>query len=250
VWLNRPRQRTALAFDAMAWKANARPGQKIPDGALVVLSFDGSRGSVDPNRSPDHTGLVATEIATGHQVKLGHWDPDKYPGRMIPRDLVNIAVDDAFTRFVVWRMYCDPPGWDSEIAGWKAQYGELQQLLRVGGRAERVVEWFTWRERAIAFACANYATAIEQGDVTNDGDPAFAAHIGAAHKRYVNVRDDKGNRLWTIAKERPGSPIKIDLAMCGVLGWEARSDAIAAGAIAETAEFHSVYEERGALAWV
>ena len=222
VWLNRLKKRTEIAFDAQAWKKNAEGhvGQKIPDGASVVLSFDGSRGSVDPKRSPDHTGLVATEIATGHQVRLASWDPAKYEGRMIPRAEVDVAVDDAFTRFLVWRMYADPPDWDSEIATWKAKYG-----------AERVIEWFTWRERAIGTACANYAQAIVNGEVTNDGDPVFAAHIGNAHKRLVNARNDKGERLWTIFKERVGSQLKIDVAICGVLGWEARTDAIAAGAL-------------------
>lgn len=231
VWLNRLIKRTELAFDAEAWKRNARPDYRIPDGAAVVLSLDGSRGSPDLDYIPDHTWLVATEILTGHQEKLGHWDPLDYPDRMIPRDLVDLAVDDAFVRFDVWRFYFDPPGWDTEGAGWKAKYG-----------ADRVIEWFTWRERPMAFAVGNYARAIEAGTVTHDGDPAFAAHVGNAHKRYVSARDDQGKHLFTIAKERPGSPHKIDLAVCGVLSWEARTDAIAAGVLNVEPEGPSVYE--------
>ena len=47
------------------------------------------------------------------------------------------------------------------------------------------------------------------------------------------MRDDNGNRLWTIQKEREGSQLKIDLAMCGILSWEARNDAVSAGVLTE-----------------
>ena len=46
------------------------------------------------------------------------------------------------------------------------------------------------------------------------------------------MRDEQGKPLWLIQKERPDSPHKIDLAMAGVLSWEARTDAIAANALA------------------
>jgi hypothetical protein len=241
VWLGRKKQRTEIAFDVEAWKRHRRwttdpetglttiaehqptptaVPYRIAKDALVALGFDGSRGSVDPHRSPDHTGLVATEISTGFQQKLGHWDPADYPGRMIPRDQVDIVMDDAFEYFTVWRLYADPPDWDSEIAGWVGKWGK-----------ERVVEWFTYRERPIGFATANYAKAIASGECTNDGDPELTAHIGHAHKRLVNARDDHGERLWTIQKERDGSQLKIDLAMAGDLSWECRTDAIAAGVL-------------------
>jgi hypothetical protein len=234
VWLNRTVKRTAVAFDMESWKTNTRPRLAIPDGSLVTLGFDGSRGSVDPRLSPDHTGLIATDVLTGHQVQIGHWDPQAYGG-MIPRAQVDIAVDDAFSRFNVWRLYADPPGWDSEISAWRAKYGD-----------ERVIEWFTWRERVMGFACANFANAIATGELTNDGSPELTAHVGHAHKRWLNIRDDKGDRLWTVQKERDGGQLKIDLAVCAILSWEARSDAIAAGA-GTVAPFVSVYEERGFL---
>lgn len=235
VWLNRKRKRSEMAFDAERWKANARPKYAIAKGAGVVAGFDGSRGSTRPDRAdpPDHTGLVVTEIATGHQVKFGHWDPLAYGG-MIPRELVDVAVDELFATFDVWRLYADPPGWDDTIARWAGQYGK-----------DRVVEWFMWRPRPTGFAMRNYALAIDAGTCTNDGDPEFTAHIGRAHRRMLAERDDKGDRLWTIEKERDGSPLKIDLAAAGSLSWEARTDAIAAGLLVPAEA--SVYESRGIL---
>jgi hypothetical protein len=137
-----------------------------------------------------------------------------------------------FHQFNVWRLYADPPDWDSEIAMWKSKYGE-----------EVVREWPTWRERPIGFVMANYAKAIETGECINDGDDAFTAHIGHAHRRYVNARDDRGERLWTLQKEREGSQLKIDLAMAGGLSWECRTDAIAAGALNLEPEGSSAYED-------
>jgi hypothetical protein len=231
VWLNRALKRAEIAFDVEAFKRSAKPAYRIAEGAQVALGFDGSRGSADPRRIPDHTGLIATEIETGFQHKLGHWDPADYPNRQIPRDEVDAVMDDAFRRFDVWRLYADPPDWDPEISGWQGRYG-----------SERVIGWFTWRERAMGFAVANYAQAIALGIVSNDGDPDFTAHIGHAHRRYVTSRDDKGERLFVIDKEREGSQLKIDLASAGTLSWECRNDAIAAGA---TEPRISVYEERG-----
>ena len=231
VWLNRTVMRNEIAFDVEAFKKTSDPGYRIPPKAQIALGFDGSRGTVDPRRSPDHSGLVATELATGFQQTLGHWDPNDYPDRMIPREDVTAAIDEAFLTWDVWRLYADPPDWDPEIASWRGRHG-----------TEKVVEWFTWRERAMGFACQNYAQAVALGLVGNDGHPGLVAHVGHAHKRLVNARDDKDLRLWVIQKEREGSQLKIDLASAAVLSWEARTDAIAAGALEERP---SVYIERG-----
>ena len=55
-------------------------------------------------------------------------------------------------------------------------------------------------------------------------------HVGNARRQDLTQRDEQGKALWLIRKERPDSPLKIDLAMAAVLSWEARIDAIAAGA--------------------
>src|SRR4029079_19082234 len=71
VWLNRTVMRNEIAFDVEAFKKTSDPGYRIPPKAQIALGFDGSRGTVDPRRSPDHSGLVATELATGFQQTLG-----------------------------------------------------------------------------------------------------------------------------------------------------------------------------------
>jgi len=235
VWLDRLVRRTEMAFDTERWKRLAGLPldtglrdlrYQIPKGALVAGCFDGSRRD-------DHTGLVLTEVATGFQQKFGYWRPEDYNGE-IPGELVDVRIDQMFSDYDVWRLYADPPYWTSELAAWAARYGE-----------ERVVAFHTYQGRRMGFTMRAYAEAILTGGLSHDGDPDFAANIGNAHKRLLNERDDKGARLWTIQKERDHSPLKIDLAVAGGIAWQARTDAIAAGATATQTE--SVYETESLL---
>jgi hypothetical protein len=116
-------------------------------------------------------------------------------------------------------LYCDPPYWETCVAEWSGQFGE-----------ERVVMWPTNRHRKMADACRAYTNAITDGSLTHDGDPDLARHVANCHRKDLAQRDDEGRPLWIVTKERPGSPLKIDFAVAGILSWEARRDALAAGA--------------------
>jgi hypothetical protein len=59
---------------------------------------------------------------------------------------------------------------------------------------------------------------------------ALERHHRNAYKQKLAVKDDKGVHLHTLAKDRDDSPNKMDAAPASVLAWEARGDAIAAGA--------------------
>jgi hypothetical protein len=213
VWGNQWVAGGEKAFDVKAWRAHTEP-QPVPDNTLIVAFFDGSRWN-------DHTALVGTVVATGYQFVIGHWVPD--PHRGIATSDVDQAVDSMFDRWNVWRLYCDPPHWEDDIDRWKGRHGD-----------DRVKDWPTNRPKQMAEACRLYQAAIVDGTVTNDGDPAMAQHVGNAVRHYelyeIEV-DGHTEPLWTIRKERPDSPNKIDLAICGVGSWEARGDAIAAGAL-------------------
>lgn len=216
VWLNRPLRGSERAFDGAKFKALGQPGYRIADGASVVLGFDGSR-------SNDATGIVATELRTGHQAVVGLWENrEGVPGWEVPARDVDRAMTEAFERWEVERAYCDPYWWESYVAQWAGRFGE-----------KVVVEFRTNRLKLIAYALKAYALAIEQGELSHDGSEPFVRHISNACRSLTNYHDDDGNRMWTIQKERPGSPFKIDLAMAGCLSWQARLDAIASGALEE-----------------
>ena len=76
---------------------------------------------------------------------------------------------------------------------------------------------------------------MNTGELSHDGDEQFARHIKNAVKWPTKYRDELGNTLFIIGKDRPDSPEKMDAAAAGVLSWEARGDAIAAGATPEDA---------------
>ena len=77
-------------------------------------------------------------------------------------------------------------------------------------------------------------TAVRQGEMTHDGDSRLARHVANAHKLYVRLRVDDGERRpFVLQKDRPNSPRKIDAAVAGILADHARNDAIAAGELVE-----------------
>jgi len=230
VWLNRLVRSSERAFDIGNWDSLADADYEIPAGALVTLGFDGGRWH-------DSTGLVVTEVSTGFQSAIGLWEkPELIPDDEweVPADEVELVVSEAFARWSVWRMYCDPPYWESLVADWAGRYGE-----------KRVLEWWTNRVKAMAYAVKAFNSAIESGEILHDGNPHYRRHLANAVKKVLAMRDETGQPLFTIYKERPDSPFKIDLAMCGILAWEARNDALAAGVRVKK---RSAYEERGLLA--
>lgn len=225
VWLNRLVRASERAFDAERWKALADVEHHPAPGCMITLGFDGARWH-------DSTAVVGTEILTGFQWLVGLWErPPNVPEWEVPVGEVKAAVADAFATWDVWRMYCDPPYWETTVAEWAGEFGE-----------KRVLEWWTNRPKPMAYAIRAFDTAINSGELRHDGNRHLARHVGNAVRKILNVRDEEGKPLWTIYKERPDSPHKIDAAMAAVLSWEARCDAVAAGVGVVRP---SVYERRG-----
>lgn len=227
VWLNQLVRASERAFDIEQWNRLADTGYAIPDRAPVTLGFDGARWH-------DSTAVVATEIATGFQTLIGLWEKPvdtQIDDWEVPADLVDGVIEEAFGRWQVWRLYCDPPYWESSVAEWAGRYGET-----------RVVEWWTNRQRQMAYAIRGFHNAVQAGELLHDGNPHLARHVGNAVRRVLTMRDDEGKPLWTVYKEASDSPFKIDALVAAVLSWEARSDALAAGMGVRRA---SIYESRG-----
>lgn len=229
VWLNRLVRSSERAFDVLKWDNLADPDYEIPAGALVTLGFDGARWH-------DSTGVVVTEISTGFQSVIGLWEkPELIPDGdwEVPAADVDLVVSQAFERWDVWRFYCDPPYWESMVSDWAGRYGD-----------KRVLEWWTNRVKAMAYAVKAFNNALESGEILHDANPHYRRHLGNAVKKVLAMRDETGQPLFTIYKERSDSPFKIDLGMAGILSWEARNDALAAGLRVKK---RSAYEERGLL---
>lgn len=231
VWCNRLVKGATQAFDVVRWQELVKPSPVKP-GDLIVLGFDGAQFF-------DSTALVATHVETGFQWLLGLWErPKLLPTDQtwqVPADDVDRAVRDAFSVYDVWRLYADPAYWQSWLAAWRGEFGE-----------ERVIEWLTTRRLQMARAIEGFTTAIKTGTVSHEGHKDVTRHIANARREELKgYRDEQGKPLCLIRKERPDSPLKMDAAMASVLSWEARTDAIAAGA--EATGGKSVYETRGMM---
>lgn len=212
VWLNQQWRASDQAFDAVAWKDLVDLSHVVPARAWIVLGFDGSRHQ-------DATALIATEVATGYQWPIGIWErPANAQEWEVPEAEVDAALDDAFRRWTVWLLEGDPAYWENAMARWQGRY-----------RADRVKPFPTNRDRPMAEAVRAYAGAIARGELRHSGDGRFTAHIGNARRLPIASRDELGNHLFLIRKERPSSPRKIDAASAGTLSWHARGLALKSG---------------------
>jgi hypothetical protein len=187
-----------------------------PDpGTAVCLGFDGS--DVDDwtaIRGETREGLSFTPRFAGEPTI---WNPAEHPDHRVPRAIVAEAVAELFGRFEVARMYCDPPGWQSEIETWALLHGE-----------ERVIRWETYRPTQMSQALDRFVADLRSGVITHDGCPITTTHTANA------VKVGRKNDTYVLAKA--SKPQKIDAAMATVLAHEAAADMRAAGWVTEPAE--------------
>ena len=183
-------------------------------GTRIVLGFDGSS-------SDDHTVLRAETIdgwaftpTYGPDNRPTIWNPHEWGG-IIPRAEVDVAVGEIFERYDVARMYCDPPGWQSEIEGWSRRLGD-----------DRVLEWATYRAAQMFSALDRFVTDLTTGALTHDDCPITAVHVANARKLA------KPGDRYTLGK--PNQSQKIDAAIAAVIAHEAAADVRALGKPAAT----------------
>ena len=214
VWLNRLVRTSGHAFDSKLFKSLKVDESPAKDGDLITLGFDGALFR-------DATALVATHVETGYQWLAGVWEPPHgKPDWQVPEHEVDDLVDAVFQRWSVWRLYADPPYWQSWIAHWAGKYG-----------AERVIEWWTNRRVQTTRALENYDTAMKQGALSHDGSEVLVRHVANACRHDLPQIGEDGRHQWLIRKERSDSPLKIDAAMAAILSWEARTDCVASGQV-------------------
>ncbi len=232
VWLNQIVRGSEKAFDSKKWSSLEKKDTLVAPGTFITLGFDGARWH-------DSVAIVATVIETGYQWLVGLWEKPQVAGDgeidwEAPEGEISSVIDAAFNQYSVWRLYCDPPYWESQVAAWSGKYGE-----------KRVISWYTARYKQMAYSIRAFDTAIKAGEIAHSGDERYSRHISNSIRRKLNMVDEKGDPLWVIFKDRADSPNKIDAAMAGILSWQARCDAVTSGVTGKPTE--SVYEKRGAI---
>lgn len=201
------------AFNADRWAELAKPYEVVPERSLIVVGVDGARFH-------DALAIVATDVMSGFQwpVVIVEEPPNAPPDYEHDFEAVDQAMLALFNAYEVWRAYVDPQYIETLVDRWKGRWGD-----------KRIIEWFTFRDRPIAWALRKYAEAMAAGDLSHADDPVLNGHIASAVKRPLpRILDDKHRPMWTIGKPRDGR--KIDGSMAGCISWECRGDAIASGA--------------------
>jgi phage terminase large subunit-like protein len=221
-FLNERRAGSARWMDPALWVERADPTVVVADGAQITAGFDGSI-------SRDSTALVGC-TRDRHWFVVGMWERPPGPagdGWVVPQDEVDQAVATMMGRWKVLRLYGDPREYKAWLAAWAERYGK-----------DRVAEFPTNSAGRFAPAVLAADVGIRQGELSHDGDSRLARHIANAHKLYVRLRVDDGERRpFVLQKDRPHSPRKIDGAVAGVLADAARNDALVAGEFTEEQPF-------------
>jgi phage terminase large subunit-like protein len=189
------------------WDACFEDQDPIKPGDQIAIGFDGSiRG--------DATGLVGCRLRDGRLFVIGLWenprDPNK-PDWEVDVLSVEAAVKRAFETYRVEWLYGDPPYWQEALGRWALEWGD-----------DYVFEFWTNKPTRMVQAVERFRTASMVQDLKHDGNEDLTRHILNAVVREVP-------QGYLITKDSPRSKKKIDLAVCAVLAFEARADAIADG---------------------
>jgi len=164
----------------------------------IVLAFDGSS-------SGDSTVLVGCTVAEEpYLFVIGMWEnPDvNKHGWRVPREEVDTAVAEAFKRYNIVEMACDPWGWQSEIQSWAKRHG-----------AKRVIEWNTAYASRMAPATDRLYSAIMEGKITHDGDERMVKHFNQAVAKDTHMGA-------LISKDKKGGSRKIDSAVAAIVAMD------------------------------
>lgn len=202
-FLNRPAVRGRAWITPAEFDGCKIAGAGIPDGDAVALGFDGSTWQ-------DATVLTAVSLTEGRVVGqvLDAWQgTEEHP---VDHADVTRAVEEAFERWHVARLYGDPYGWQEELATWAATHGP------------GVRRWATTSYRAMADALEALRSAIRLGTFAHDGSNPLREHV-------LNARTVRTRGHTLIVKPVRQGPRKIDAAVSMALAWQARVDAMAAG---------------------
>jgi phage terminase large subunit-like protein len=170
----------------------------VPDGAEIVVGFDGSY-------SQDSTALVGCTVERPHHLfVLGVWETHG-PGWRVPRGEVDAIVRATFDRYPVRRMVADRYGWQSEIESWARAFGEKTVLV------------FPMTHARFGAAADRMFTAVNERTVTHDGDHRLIAH-------FLNARCKPTPWGMYPVKIHKDSERKIDLAVAATLALSAAAD--------------------------
>ena len=196
------------AVELALWDAVALPAARLADGDRITIGFDGSEGG-------DSTALVAMRHDDRCLFVLGVWERPEGVKRAdwdVPRLEVRATVCEAFEKYRVARMYCDPPYWQTDIDEWRSMFGDV------------VNRWPTYSDTKMVEATARFDTLLRAGELRHTGDPRLRRHVAAAQRQRCR-------QGWRPAKK---DARKIDLLVAALGAVHAHGDAVANGLLSDS----------------
>ncbi|MFK0290333.1 terminase [Streptomyces sp. NPDC090442] len=191
---------------------------KTPEGGVIALGFDGSRGH-------DATALVATDAVTGFCWVLGVWQRPDGPGAdtwSVPTGDIDAVVRSAFEKWRVAAFFADYAFFESYIDRWAEDFHE--SLFIKAGPGHSVAFDMRRRIRDFTYAAEAACAAFEDKAISVDSDARLVTHLKNARRRPNAFGVGFG-------KESRESARKVDAAAALVLAREARRKAIEAGVL-------------------
>ncbi|MGW2579886.1 hypothetical protein ACWCYZ_00875 [Streptomyces virginiae] len=194
------------------WDACYTDTDPIRPGDQISIGFDGSLFN-------DATGIVGCRLRDGRLFTIGVWEKPEKAGPDWEVDVlaVEAAMKRAFNEYNVEWAYCDPPYWQEAIGRWALAYGD-----------DKVFEYWTSKPSRMVNAIERFRTAVTTGDVQHS-DKGLDKIKGKLTRHVLNAVAREVPQGVLIRKDSPKSKRKIDLAVCAILAFEARADAIADG---------------------
>lgn len=185
------------------------PGKELRPDDRITLGFDGSK-------SNDWTALVACRVDDAELFVIKVWDPEKYPGQVVPRDEVDAVVRSCFARFDVVAFRADVREFEAYVDQWGKDF---RRKLKVNASPNNPVA-FDMRGQTKRFAldCERFRDAVLEQEIRHDGNAVLKQHITNA-RFHPTIYD-----AVSIRKPSKNSDRKIDAAVCAVLAFGARQD--------------------------
>lgn len=183
----------------------------------VVLGFDGGR-------TDDATALVAIRVRDKlivplliEQKPLG---PQGDTWR-VDEDLVNESVLRAFATYDVRGFYADVALWESYIAQWSEEFGEL---LEVKASGHSTIGWdMRGSRKRVSEAWEGYVSAVIDGRLKHNGNRILRSHA-------LNARRGHNGHGLIARKEKRDSSNKIDAMVASYVAYAALTDLLEKGA--------------------
>ena len=181
---------------AEAWMKLADKTRIVQPGERISVGFDGSYAR-------DATVLSGCTM-DGYIFLIKAWEKDvnnRDPDWTVPRIEVDAVVDQIMEKYDA-TLFCDPPGWSSEIEEWTHRYGQ------------RVAIFPTSTIERMGPAVDRFFTAVATGEgLRHDGNALLARHIGNVHTRLTRYGQ-------VLTKGYKASPDRIDAAVSAVVAFQ------------------------------